>query len=355
MKRLDRYIGTYVVLGSLFVLAVLVALFSVIDFIDDLDNVGHNRYTLLRAVEHMVLTMPRLAFSTAPIAALIGTLMALGTLAGSAELTVVRASGVSLARLSLSVMKVGAILVLFTLVLGELVVPTAERLAQERRSMALSEQVSLSKKHGFWIRDKRSFINVRQVFPNNRVGDIYIYEFDDKRRLRFSTYAKSGYYYDGRWILKGVRQSDLTSSGGVTNHNVLEAKWESLFVPEVVKAVKLKPEGLSVIDLYRHIQYLRSNGLNSTAYEFAIWGKLFYPIATGVMMFIAIPMVLGWLRSVGIGQRIVVGILFGIAFHIIQQTIIHVGLVFEMSPFLSVSVPIVVFLGFGLWMMRRVY
>nr|VFK50601.1 MAG: lipopolysaccharide export system permease protein [Candidatus Kentron sp. TC]VFK63034.1 MAG: lipopolysaccharide export system permease protein [Candidatus Kentron sp. TC] len=354
MKRLDRYIGAYVVLGSLSVLAVLVALFSVIDFVDDLDNVGKNQYTLLRAVEHMVLTMPRLAFSTAPIAALIGTLMALGALSGSAELTVVRASGVSLARLSLSVMKVGAVLAVLTLALGELLVPTTERLAEERRSMALSEQISARTSHGFWIRDKRSFINVREVFPDNRVGDIYIYEFDDTYRLRFSTYAKSGYHQDGKWILKGVRQSELTPDG-VTRKNVSEAKWESLFVPDVVEAVKVKPEGLSVMDLYRHIQYLRSNGLNSTAYEFAIWGKLFYPIATGVMVFIAIPMVLGWLRSVGIGQRIVVGILFGIAFHIIQQTIIHVGLVFEMNPFLSVSVPIVIFLGFGLWMMKRVY
>nr|VFK77983.1 MAG: lipopolysaccharide export system permease protein [Candidatus Kentron sp. SD] len=354
MKRLDRYIGTYVVLGSLFVLVVLVALFSVIDFVDDLDSVGKNQYTLARAMEHMLLTMPRLAFSTIPIAALIGTLMALGALAGSEELTVVRASGVSLARLTLSVMKVGAVLVVLTLVLGELVVPTTERLAEERRSLALSERTSTRTTHGFWVRDARSFINVRKVFPNNRVGDIHIYEFDDTRRLRFSTYAKSGYYQNGKWILQDVKQSELTPDG-ITQRNVPEAEWESLFVPDVVKAVKRKPESLSIIDLYQHIRYLRSSGLNSNTYEFAIWGKLFYPIATGVMIFIAIPMVLGWLRSVGIGQRIVVGILFGVAFHIIQQTVIHVGLVFEINPFLSVSVPIVIFLGFGLWMMKRVH
>jgi len=354
MKRLDRYIGAYVVLGSLFVLVVLVALFSVIDFVDDLNDVGRNQYTLLRAVEHMVLSMPRLAFSTIPIASLIGTLMALGTLAGSAELTVVRASGVSLARLSLSVMKVGAILVLFTLVLGELVVPVTERLAAERRSTALSEQVSIRTTYGFWIRDKRSFINIRKVFPDNRVGDVYIYEFDDAHRLRFSTHAKRGYHQDGKWILQDVQQSELTPDG-ITQQSVPEAKWESLFVPDVVDAVKVKPEGLSILDLYQHIQYLQGNGLSSTAYEFAIWGKLIYPIATGVMIFIAIPMVLGWLRSVSIGQRIVVGILLGVAFHIIQQAIIHIGLVFEMSPFLSVSVPVVIFLGFGLWMMKRVH
>nr|VFK30638.1 MAG: lipopolysaccharide export system permease protein [Candidatus Kentron sp. MB] len=354
MKRLDRYIGTYVVLGSLLVLAVLVALFSVIDFVDDLGSVGQNQYTLVRAMEHMLLTMPRLAFATIPIAALIGTLMALGALAGSAELTVVRASGVSLARLSLSVMKVGGILMLLTLGLGELVVPFSEHLAEERRSVALSEQVAMKTSYGFWIRDKRSFINIRQVFPNNRVGDIYIYEFDDERKLRVSTHAKNGYYQDEKWILRDVRQSELTSNG-ITQRNLSEAVWKSLFVPEVVDAVKVKPEGLSIVDLYRHIQYLRTNGLNSTAYEFAIWGKLLYPIATGVMVFIAIPMVLGWLHSAGIGQRIVVGILFGVAFHIIQQATIHVGLVFEMNPFLCVFVPVLMFLGFGLWMMRRVH
>ncbi|VFM96287.1 MAG: lipopolysaccharide export system permease protein [Candidatus Kentron sp. G] len=353
MTRLDRYIGTYVAAGSLLVLAVLVALFSVIDFIDDLDNVGQGRYTLLRAAEHMLLTMPRLAFSVFPIAALIGTLMALGNLAGSAELTVVRASGVSLTRLSLSVMKIGSVLVIFTLVLGEFVVPATERLAEERRSIALEDQISVKTNYGFWIRDKRSFINVREFLPNNRMGDIYVYEFDDARQLRFSSYAKSGYYEDGKWILEDVRQSELTSNG-VIRRNLLEAVWDSSFVPDVVDAVKVRPEGLSILDLYRHIRYLRDNELNAAIYEFAIWGKLIYPIATGVMIFFAIPMVLGWLRSVGVGKRIVVGALFGVGFHIVQQTIIHLGLIFEMSPFLSVSVPVMMFLGFGLWMMGQV-
>ncbi|MBT8419717.1 MAG: LPS export ABC transporter permease LptG [Gammaproteobacteria bacterium] len=354
MTRLDRYIGTYVVAGSLLVLAVLVALFSVIDFVDDLDNVGRGHYTLLRAGEHMLLTMPRLAFSVFPIAALIGTLMALGNLAGSAELTVVRASGVSLARLSLSVMKVGSVLVIFTLLLGEFVVPTTERLAEERRSVALSDEIAVKTQYGFWVRDKRSFINVRRILPDNQMGDIYVYEFDSARQLRFSSYAKNGYYQDGKWILKDVQQSELTPEG-IVRRNLPEAVWESSFAPDVVDAVKVKPEGLSILDLYRHINYLKDNGLNSALYEFAIWGKLLYPIATGVMIFIAIPMVLGWLRSVGVGQRIVVGALLGVGFYIIQQTIIHIGLIFEISPFLSVSVPIMVFMGFGLWMMGRVH
>nr|VFJ47734.1 MAG: lipopolysaccharide export system permease protein [Candidatus Kentron sp. DK] len=354
MKKLDRYIGAYVIASSLLVLAVLVTLFSAIDFVDDLDNVGRGHYTLLRAGEHMLLTMPRLAFSVFPIAALIGTLTALGNLAGSAELTVVRASGVSLARLSLSVMKVGGILMLLTLLLGEFVVPTSERLAEERRSFALSERISIKTNYGFWIRDKRSFINVRELLPNNRMGDIYVYEFDDMRQLRFSSYAKKGFYQDGKWVLENVQQSELTPRG-VVRRNLPEAVWDSSFAPDVVNAVKVRPEGLSILDLYRHIRYLRSNGLNSAIYEFAIWGKLIYPIATGVMIFLAIPLVLGWLRSVGIGQRIVVGALVGVGFYIVQQTIIHIGLIFEMSPFLSVSVPVAVFFGFGLWMMGRVH
>nr|VFK00403.1 MAG: lipopolysaccharide export system permease protein [Candidatus Kentron sp. H]VFK00429.1 MAG: lipopolysaccharide export system permease protein [Candidatus Kentron sp. H]VFK04557.1 MAG: lipopolysaccharide export system permease protein [Candidatus Kentron sp. H] len=354
MKRLDRYIGTYVAAITLLVLAVLVALFSVIDFADDLDNVGRGHYTLIRATEHMLLTMPRLAFSVFPIAALIGTLMALGNLAGSAELTVVRASGVSLARLSFSVMKVGAILVVFTMVLGEFVIPTTERLAEERRSVALSNQIAIKTNYGFWIRDKQSFINVREFLPNNRMGNIYVYEFDDANQLRFSSHAESGHYQDGEWILRDVQQSELTPNG-IIRRSLPEAVWQSSFAPNVVDAVKVRPEGLSIRDLYRHIHYLRDNGLNSALYEFAIWGKLIYPIATGVMIFLAIPMVLGWLRSVGIGQRIVVGALVGVGFYIVQQTIIHIGLIFEISPFLSVSVPVMAFLGFGLWMMGKVH
>ena len=102
------------------------------------------------------------------------------------------------------------------------------------------------------------------------------------------------------------------------------------------------------------MRYLRDNRQDSAPYELALWGKLMAPLATGVMIFLAIPFVFGPLRSVGMGQRVLVGALVGIGFHIMNQTFQQLGLVYGLSPVLSAVLPTGLFLALGIWMMRRV-
>ena len=95
MRLIDRYIGIHILSGTALALAVLLSVFSFIDFIDDLDAVGRGTYTVTSAMMHSLLTMPGRAFALFPPAALIGTLLGLGTLAINRELVIMRAAGIS--------------------------------------------------------------------------------------------------------------------------------------------------------------------------------------------------------------------------------------------------------------------
>ena len=352
MKTLDRHIGVHVVRGSLLTLLVLLAVFCIVDFLDDLSDVGKADYTVVRALEYMLLTSPGRAFTLFPLAAAIGSLIGLGTLSANRELVVIRASGVSALRIAGSAMKAAFMLVVLAVLIGEVVTPYSERLALQRRSMALSDRIAVETRHGFWVRDGNSFINVRNLLPENRMGDLYIYEFDDQNRLRVATHAERGTFEEGQWVLEGIRQSTIDDDG-VTRRELDRAIWYSRFEPDLADVVSVRLESLSALGLYRFIEYLRSNGLDTARYELALWRKLSYPLATAVMIFLALPMVLGRLGSVGIGQRIFVGVMIAIAFHVIQQASGHLGLVFGFSPWLSATVPGVLFLSLALWMFRR--
>ena len=118
MRILDRYIGLQIVGGAFLALTVLLSVFALLDFIEDLDSVDKGSYSVLGAIEYSLLTMPSRAFALFPPAALIGTLLGLGTLASSREILVIRAAGVSIQRIAWSVMKAGAVLVIFAIVLG---------------------------------------------------------------------------------------------------------------------------------------------------------------------------------------------------------------------------------------------
>lgn len=353
MTQLDRYIARHVVQGTLVWLLALVTLFSFISFVDDVDNVGRGDYTTLLALEYMVLTIPRRAFELFPLAALIGALMGLGTLAGSSELTVIRSSGVSIRRICAAVMGGAAVLIFIAVCVGELIAPSAEQYAQARRSVALTDELQSNTRSGFWIRDGNSFINIRRVLENNQMRDVNIFEFDAQRRLRVATRATSARHENNEWKLEGIVQSHLNDDG-VVRSEISAAVWESLFDPELVNVVSVSPQSLSIVGLRRYTAYLGKNGLDTTRFEFALWHKFIYPLATGVMIILAVPMVLGRLKASGLGQRIVVGVIIGIAFHVLNKASGHLGLVYGLSPAFSAIVPTLLFACVAVWMLSRV-
>jgi lipopolysaccharide export system permease protein len=334
-------------------LLALLAVYSLFEFLDDLSEVGRGSYTVVDAIEYMLLSTPYRAFILFPFAAVIGSLIGLGSLASHRELVVIRATGVSSLRIAGAAMKSASILVVAAVLIGEIVSPFTEQLANQRRTTALSDNRALETGTGFWIRDGNTFINVGRVLPGNWMNELYIYEFDEEHRLRVATYADWGTYEDGNWTLEGIRQSHI-GKDGVIARDVVEADWRSRFKPELADVVTVRVASLSIPGLMRYIDYLQSNELDTTRYELALWNKLVHPITTAVMIFVALPLVLGRLGSVGIGPRIVVGVVIALAFFLLQRLAGHLGLSFGLSVGASAFMPTAVFLLLAVWMFRRV-
>lgn len=353
MKILDRHIGIHVIRDSLLALFTLLAIFSLVEFLDDLSDVGKGSYTTGTAIEYMLLTMPNRIFILFPMAGVIGSLIGLGSLAAHRELIVMRASGVSTLRIAGAAMKAAAVLVVASVLVGEVVSPYTEQLANRLRTTALSDNRAVETGNGFWVRDGSTFINVGRVLPGNRMNELYIYEFDDQHRLRVATFAERGIYEDGSWTLEGIRQS-VIGKDGVIGRNVVEADWQSRFKPELAEVVSVRLASLSIPGLIRYIDYLRSNGLDIARYELALWSKLIHPLSTGVMIFIALPLVLGRLGSVGFGQRIFAGVVIAVSFLLVEQLAGHLGLTIGLNPIVAACAPTLLFFALAVWMFRKV-
>ena len=351
MRILDAYIARHVVSGALVALAVLLSLAAVVTLVDELDSVGRGRYGIGGAVEYTILTLPRMAFVLFPLAAVIGALIALGSLAASSELGVVRAAGVSVRRLVGSVLKGALIPVGIAILTGEVVAPWCERLGEARRTEALFG--SSSRAGGFWIREGSRFVNVRRILPDGRLEGMFVYGMDDEGRLRTMMHARQGERRDADWVLGEVRRSDISDTGVVTRTTPTEV-WRAGFGPDLLMLASARLESLSGRALLRYIDYLKDNRLETAAYELALWRKAAYPVATGVMIVLAVPLLLGRLGGVGVGQRILVGCLIAVTFHVVNEISGKVGLVYGLSPAMNAFAPVLAFLGAGAWMLRRV-
>lgn len=338
MRTVDRYIGHGVVGATLTVLVVLLAIFAFFTFIDELEEVGRGTYGLLQACVVVGLRVPGLAYDLFPVAALIGSLLGLGAMVENNEIAVVRCAGVSRARLVWSVMKAGLLFVFLAVLVGEVVFPPAERFARDYRSLAIEDRVAMRSEHGFWARDGESFINIREVLPGNRFGDITIFEFDEDNRLRIATHAETAVHAGGRWELRKISQT-VFEDGEIEARRIEKASWDSLLKPDLVGMIAIEPSALSLLELSRYVTFTRRSGQQAQRYEHAMWSKIGYPLATAVMVFLAIPIVLRGSRSVPTGRRVMIGAVIGLTFHIVNQTAGHLGVVFGLPAFWSALGP----------------
>src|SRR5690606_1206587 len=139
MKILHRYLAVNLLKGYFPVLAVFLAVFSLMVFVDELDEVGKGRYTFWNAGEFLLLTLPSRFVILAPFVALLGSISALGGLANNRELVAMEAGGISPYQIAWSVMKVGALFIFIVGVCEEVVTPPLDQEAYLKRSMALSD------------------------------------------------------------------------------------------------------------------------------------------------------------------------------------------------------------------------
>lgn len=341
MKIIRHYITVHLVWMTFIALAVLMALFSFFTLIDELGKTGVGSYGVPQALLYVLFTMPRIAYELFPVAAVVGSMTVLGIMARNSELDVIRTSGVSRFGLAVVLARSGLVLVLIAVVLGEFVAPASEERAQHLRSVAMTDQITLNTRYGLWVRDGNSFVNIRKALPGNRVEDVYVYKFDGHNRLSSSVYAKSAEYRNGQWQMHGIRES-VIGDQKVVRRNIKQATWDSLLDPDMINLILVKPQFLAIWELAGYIRYLRQNAQNTQLYEQALWTKLVRPFSILAMIILAVPLVRGHSRFGTVGQRVFLGAFAGIIFHLCNQVSEHLGVVYGISPAISVVMPTLV-------------
>lgn len=352
MNVIDRYIGRAMLYSTLLVFAVLIGLFTFFEFIDKLDDVGRAAFGMWDVLSYLVLTLPKKAYELFPMAALLGTTMALSTLAVDSELIALRAAGVSLLRIVVAVAKTGLLFVLLAILIGEGIAPASEQLAQRNRAEAMRVGIQQDN-NSIWLREGDNFVNIGEVLPDFSILRVNIYQFDQYNQLRNQVYAERAVYEGGRWRLQQVRQSQIAPDRiGVRNE--AEQQWLSGVDPDVLGVFAVKPEGLSAWSLFRYIRHLSRNHQDTARYELALWYKLIAPLSTGVMVILAIPFVFTHPRSTGMGFRLFVGIMIGLAFFVLNRGFGFYSLLYGIPPLLGAILPTLAFFLLALFLLRRV-
>lgn len=351
---LTGYMVREILKGSFVAILLLLTLFNLFTFSDELKDLGKGHYGLTEIFYYLALTSPTVFYELMPASALLGSLFILGAMGNNRELIAMRAAGLSIFGIIRAVMLAGAILVVISIVVGEFVAPEAERAARLIKVTAQNEQVVMNVKYGLWLREGKKFINVRKVQDDGSLADISIYELDEQRHLRYSTHAdKAVFQGNQQWKLEQIKQSDISIQQMTASHQN-EQTWQSTVAPDLLEIVVVNPNNLSMYDLAMYIDFLKDNQQKSHEFELAFWGRVVNPLVVFVMLLVSAPFVIGVKRGVNVGARMMIGVVIGMGFNIIDKIVGHLGLIYDLNPPFIAVAPSLTVLALALFALNRV-
>ncbi|MFT5721378.1 MAG: lipopolysaccharide export system permease protein [Motiliproteus sp.] len=351
MKLLDRYIGKTVLFSCLIVLLAIIGLDTLFSFVDELKKLSDS-YTLDIAVRFVLLSIPGSMYEFIPLSCLVGCLIGLGLLASSSELTVMRAAGVSKFRIVLAVSRPVVLLVVLAGLIGEFVVPVTGQQATVERAKAHSGDRAAGTQYGVWHRESNWVMHFNAIERDGTVHGLTLYEFNSDRQLIASGFAEKALYQQGNWQLKQLRTTYF--EGDRTRVEIRDdERWDSELKPELLELLSMEPQDMSIEGLYHFNQYMNSQHLKAAPHQLAFWSKLLQPLAIFSLVLVAVSFVFGSLRSVTMGQRVLVGILVGLVFKFSQDLLGPASTVYGFSPLVAILSPIIICVLAGSWMLHR--
>ena len=355
MRMLARYITVRLAFGWLLVFFIMTTLFSFLELVGQLDDVGEGSYQVKDAFMYVAYTLPGRVLGLAAVSSLLGGIVGLGTLANTDELLAMRTCGFSVFRIAGVLLRAGSVIMLGVLLLTQFVVPALEQKAKINRELALSEQGSLLSTGGFWTRDSNNrFINIRSSTSGVGIADVSIYDFDDQGKpTRYVGAAETEIVKGGQWIGRGARQINFADKR-ITDNVEPSLGLDVFLNSRQIDILSITPAMLSLDELYQYIQMLRERGQNTDQFVLALWQKTTLPLKVGAMIFFSLPFVFGSAREANPGRRVTLGGIVGISYYYFDQALGYMGLLLGIHPAFTTLLPLAIIVLIATWLLFRV-
>ena len=349
---INRYLMRAIHLGSFTVLLALVALGLLFVFIGELKDLGEGDYDLLAIAKFVGLSLPGKLVQFMPIAVLLGSILSLGSLASNSEIVAMQASGASLARLITAVLQAAVIMALLSFMLSEWVVPVSETTARSVKYQARDRTTALMVKEGLWIKDEFRVLHIDELLPGGIARNVEIFKLDPQGKLESITRVGRAIPIEQGWELQQVEQS-LIGDNSVETSSLDRQIYNGSLSPELLQVLMIEPQQMSSGDLYAYLEFLEENKLNAKAEQLLFWQKLFSPLAVVVMCLLAFPFVLGVQRQGNTGQRLLIGVLLGLTFVVVNRLVTQVAVQAGVNAILVALLPILIFLSIAIFLLVR--
>ena len=356
MRILDRYLVREFIWPLLYCFDAFALLMIVIDLFGTLDEFIDYHARLGTVVHYYLIYFPEMFVLIAPMSLLLGLLFCLSNLGKHNELTAMRASGISLLRLSLPLLGIGLVASLSVFVVNEVFVPHAK--GQREALMA-----SLKGRAGRGVLQNFFFANSTELRDwyarrfNTQSFEMENPEVHDRKpdgTPDFDIYAEKAQWIDGQWHFFTADVYDHREDPPLVTH-VAETNLPSIKDPPKRMAVEGKsPDELTSSELRSVIRRQRRVGqtANLAKYEVTYHYRYAFPLTCFIVVLMGIPLGMRVSRSgplLGVGTALVLVV----AFYFLNNITLALGGGGRIPPVAAAWLTNVIFAGVGLVLLIR--
>ena len=248
-------------------------------FIAELENLNSYEIKLENIFYSQILNAPSIIYDVIPIATLIGSLWCFASLAANSEFVVFFGSGFSARHFIKVIITGGFPLVILTIFLSEIVMPSSiNKLSQVKSGGGLNQSIELQT--GYWIRDVLDYekiendaneriINIGQIDVDRKLFSVLVYEFDKQNKLIRKITSKTGlfqknnitdegiFYYS--WNLMEPTILDVSEPTSIVEKHVDSVILSTNITESTFYALTIKPEKMSARELSSYATYLEDS------------------------------------------------------------------------------------------------
>jgi len=331
MKIADRYIlksffGMFA--GSLVAISFLFTVFSVLDSLTFLMRMEGSSFTAI--VRYYLLQLPQTIFMTAPIAALLSTMITLGMMNQRNELTALRAAGISLMRIAAPMAGAAALIGLGLFALGNTLVPVGNRSLLTAKDSIKGNATDPATMVWYASEDPKRppiILRIEKVDRNTgTIRGVTAFETGPDFNLRRQSTAKwAEWKKGGGWVMHEVRvrEFDGMAVPGLRREEtaVLPLKDKPVDFLRAQRA----PEEMDLAELNDQIRRVRRYGLMDTAYRVERQARFAIPLSALILVLVAAPLAIRPARSGGLAVGILGAIVVGFVYFVIIAEFLSLG------------------------------
>ncbi len=360
MRIIDKYILKHFLQPLFYCIILFVFLYIVIDLFENLNDIINNHLDIPTVLLYFATNIPTVFVQTMPVAMLVATIYSLGNFNKYNEITAMRASGLSFLKILLPLTIIGFAASVLVFIVSDSIVPRTaivnSMIRDEKMKSGKANKPKTIENLALYGKKNRLIFIKSFDIEKNMLEEIIIQENDESANLIGKISAQEAIWENGDWNFKNCTIYKLKPSGEIIGEPEFynEKIIDMYETPKELAKREWRAEFMNYGELKTYInQFSKGSFKTIRKLKVDLEHKVAFPFTSLIVIFAASPFALISRRGgalIGLG----LSLLMGLAYYAVMSISLALGKTGALSPFIAAWLANVIFLGIGLYLIRKI-